>query len=60
VMPVLRYLEHAWGEVDWRPTLVTPSERIVDGHYLLPEGPGLGVMLDEAVVMAHAEPIGGF
>lgn len=60
VMPVLRYLEHAWGEVDWRSALVTPNERIVDGHYLLPEGAGLGVLLNEAVVMTHAEPIGGF
>lgn len=60
VMPVLRYLEHAWGEVAWRPTLVQPNERIEDGHYLLPDGPGLGIMLDEAVVMAHTEPLGGF
>ena len=60
VMPVLRYLEHAWGEVDWRPTLVRPHEQIVDGHYVLPEGAGLGVVLDDAVVKAHAESIGGF
>ncbi len=60
IMPVLRYLEHAWGEVDWRPTLVRPNERIEDGHYLLPDGPGLGITLDEAVVMAHTEPLGGF
>jgi galactonate dehydratase len=59
VMPVLRYLEHAWGEVDWRHTLVSPRERIEQGHYVLPEGAGLGIELDDAVVLAHAELLGG-
>ncbi len=52
-LPELRALEHAWGEVPWRADLVAPRERIEDGHLILPDGPGLGVTLDEAVVAAH-------
>lgn len=54
-MPHLRFLEHAWGEVDWRPRLVSPEERIANGVYTLPTGPGLGVELDELVLAAHQE-----
>jgi len=59
-MPQLRALEHAWGEVPWRERLLVPAERIVDGHYVLPEGPGLGITLDDAVVAAHQELGHGF
>ncbi len=39
-------LEFAWGEVPWRPTVLDPPERIVDGALLLPIGrPGLGASL---------------
>ncbi len=42
-------LEFAWGEVAWRPTLLTPPERIEDGALVLPVGrPGLGARLDSA------------
>lgn len=60
MMPVLRYLEHAWGEVDWRHTLVNPHEHIEHGHYRLPNGPGLGIEIDDVVAAANAEPRGGF
>ncbi len=39
-------LEYAWGEVDWRAKLMVPPERIEDGYLILPEGPGLGHVLN--------------
>ena len=52
-LPHMRALEYAWGEVPWRADMVMPAERIVDGHYLLPTAPGLGVTLNEETVSAH-------
>lgn len=52
-LPHVRALEHAWGEVPWRADLVAPRERIADGHLVLPDGPGLGIELNEAVVAAQ-------
>ena len=46
-------LEYAFGEVDWRGELVRPAETIIDGHIRVPDAPGLGIELDEAVLMAH-------
>ena len=43
----------AFGEVDWRDKLVTPAENIVDGFIAVPDTPGLGIELDEAVIAAH-------
>ena len=39
-------LEHAVGEADWRADLLTPAERIENGHLLMPPGEGLGATLD--------------
>ncbi len=39
-------LEYAAHEVDWRPELLSPPERIEHGRLILPEGPGLGAALD--------------
>ena len=39
-------LEFAWGEVDWRPSVLDPPERIEGGALVLPTGhPGLGARL---------------
>jgi galactonate dehydratase len=39
-------LEFAWGEVPWRPAVLTPPERIEDGALVLPvDRPGLGARL---------------
>ncbi|MBT5326137.1 MAG: mandelate racemase/muconate lactonizing enzyme family protein [Gemmatimonadetes bacterium] len=46
-------LEHAFGEVAWRGELVRPAENIVDGFITVPDAPGLGIELDEAVLAAH-------
>ena len=36
-------LEFAWGEVPWRPSVLSPQESIVQGSLRLPQGtPGLG------------------
>jgi galactonate dehydratase len=52
-LPRLRALEHAWGEAPWRPNLLTPPERIEEGMYVLPTGPGLGIDLTPDIVRAH-------
>jgi galactonate dehydratase len=52
-LPAVRALEWAWGEVPWRADLVAPRERIVAGELVLPDGPGLGIGLDEATLAAH-------
>jgi galactonate dehydratase len=52
-MPNFAILEYAFGEADWRETLVEPAEAIVDGYYTVPDAPGLGVRLNEEVVRRH-------
>ena len=47
-------LEYAWGEVPYRASLIDPPERIEDGYLAVPDGPGLGVYLNEAAVAEHA------
>ena len=39
-------LEHAVGEASWRADLLTPAERVENGHLHLPPGAGLGATLD--------------
>ncbi|MFH1567189.1 MAG: mandelate racemase/muconate lactonizing enzyme family protein [Gemmatimonadota bacterium] len=46
-------LEYAFGEVSWRGDLIRPPERVLDGFIEVPETPGLGIELDEAVAAAH-------
>ncbi len=41
------------SDVPWRDEIVTGVPPIVDGHMLPPEGPGLGVDVDEAAAAAH-------
>lgn len=53
VMPALQSLEYAWGEVLWRPSLITLCEQIADGEIVLPTEPGLGITLDDATVANH-------
>ena len=49
-MPWAIHLEHAVYEADWRAELVTPHERVEGGRLWMPDGAGLGVALNEAVV----------
>ena len=46
-------LEYAWGEADWRASLLSPPEPVQDGYLLLSDAPGLGHRLNPAVVEAH-------
>ena len=52
--PGLESLELQWGEVDWRHALA-PTERIVDGRALGSDAVGLGVELDEDVLLQHLD-----
>lgn len=45
-VPNFGILEYAWGEVDWRSTLVDPPERITDGFIELSTRSGLGISLN--------------
>ena len=49
-MPGAIHLEHAVYEADWRTELVTPHERVEGGRLWMPDGAGLGAVLNEAVV----------
>ena len=52
-MKNLDYLELQYGEVPWRGEIVTPAERFVNGGIEVPDRPGFGVELDDALVRAH-------
>ncbi len=49
-MPGVIHLEHAVYEADWRAELVRPYERVEGGRLWMPDGAGLGAVLNEAVV----------
>lgn len=49
-MPGAIHLEHAVYEADWRAELVLPHERVEDGRLWMPDGVGLGAVLNEKVV----------
>jgi galactonate dehydratase len=58
-LPNFSLLEYAWGETAWRPTLLDPPETIVAGHLKVPEAPGLGARLNEAVAAERGfDPLG--
>ncbi len=42
-VPNFAILEYAWGEVDWRASLIDPPEEIVDGFIEVPSRTGLGI-----------------
>lgn len=44
-VPNFGILEYAWGEVDWRSTLVNPPEQIIDGFIEVSTRSGLGISL---------------
>ena len=43
-------LEHAVYEVEWRHEVMEPFERIDNGDFVIPDGPGLGARVDPATV----------
>ena len=52
-LPNFDILEYQWNEVPWRGDLVDPPERFSNGILQIPDGPGYGVTLNEAVVRQH-------
>ncbi|RKU28749.1 hypothetical protein C6497_08295 [Candidatus Poribacteria bacterium] len=46
-IPNFGILEYAWGEVDWRSSLVEPPETIIDGFIEVSNLPGLGITLNK-------------
>lgn len=46
-VPNCAILEYAWGEVDWRASLVEPAEAIDGGLLPISPAPGLGIELTE-------------
>ena len=53
-LPNFEILEMQWGEAAWRGDLVEPPEVFENGSIAVPDGPGLGVELNEAVAREHA------
>src|SRR5262245_32671753 len=53
----VNYLELQYGEADWRGEILTPAERFVGGTIQVPERPGFGVDLNEAVARARSLPL---
>ncbi len=54
VIPNFRIMECDIDEVPWRSKLLTKPYRIENGEMILPEGPGWGTEVDEAMLLAHA------
>ena len=52
------FLELQYGEVPWRSDVIVPAERFVNGTFRVPEGPGLGVALNEAALRERMMPLG--
>jgi galactonate dehydratase len=53
VLRNFRLLEYQWGEAAWRQDLLSPAERFAGGAIEVPDRPGFGVDLNDAVVRAH-------
>ena len=52
-IPNFLILEYAFGEVEWRGQLIRPAERLEDGFIPVPDAPGLGLELDDAIAAVH-------
>lgn len=53
VLKNFRLLEYQWGEAPWRHDLLTPPERFSAGSIEVPDRPGFGVELNDALVRSH-------
>ena len=53
VLKNFRLLELQWGEAAWRRDVLSPPERFAGGAIEVPDRPGFGVELNDAVVRAH-------
>lgn len=53
VLKNFRLLEFQWGEAAWRGDLIKPQERFEHGTLHVPDRPGFGIELNDAVARAH-------
>jgi galactonate dehydratase len=53
-VPNLALLETMMVDVPWRSEIVTEHCRLVDGHMLIPDGPGLGIEFHEEAALKYA------
>ena len=53
-LPNFDILEYQWSEAPWRGDLVDPPERFESGILQVPDGPGIGVTLNDALAREHA------
>jgi len=53
VLPNVRIMEIDIDDVPWKDQLVTHVPEIVDGHMIIPRGPGWGTAINEDVAKAH-------
>jgi len=56
-MKNVNYLELQYGEVGWRSDSLVPAERFMNGAIQVPERPGFGIELNEAVIRARSLPL---
>ncbi|MBA0050915.1 hypothetical protein E0L36_08405 [Streptomyces sp. AJS327] len=47
-LPRLAYPSYLMGPLKYREQITSPGVEVVDGHVAIPQGPGLGVEIDEA------------
>ena len=52
-VPNFRIMEIDVDDVPWKDEIVTNIPEIVDGHLILPKGPGWGTELNEDAIRAH-------
>ncbi len=56
-MKNVNYLELQYGEVGWRSEMLVPPERFINGTIQVPDRPGFGIDLNEAIFRARALPL---
>jgi galactonate dehydratase len=56
-MKNVNYLELQYGEVDWRSGVLSPPERFNNGRIQVPDRPGFGIELNEAVIRSRSLPL---
>jgi L-alanine-DL-glutamate epimerase-like enolase superfamily enzyme len=56
ITPNVRISEVDIDDVAWKDDLITTKLEIVDGHLIIPTGPGWGAAVDEEVLRAHPWP----
>src|SRR5215471_16113148 len=53
VLKNFRLLEFQWGEIAWRGDLIKPQEQFDHGTLRVPDRPGFGIELNDAVARTH-------